>query len=332
MSVMGAKIGTKSWSDARQNEIVKSDGKNITGAQDLQRLGEENVGQVLNRIADPNYVDLSKKPRTVGNDKMDKDAFMKLMLAQMKNQDPTNPLKSHEMAAQLAQFASVEQLQNINGTLVDMQNSQKPSESFQALSFIGKSVEGDASKIIRMKGDKNHEFTFVLNEDVKETEIKVRNQNGDIIRKINLHDLKKGPNKWVWNGKNETGNTVPVGEYTMIIESKSASGKKVLVKTDFNGTISGVSYTSEGPVLMVGDQAIRLKDVRKIVDPSIKNNDQKKSSPPLQDLKGTQGRSETEEQGAEEAPPGLGDLMANVGMSNEMMERLKKEMASSNGH
>lgn len=77
---------------------------------------------------------------------MDKDAFMKLMLAQMKHQDPTNPMQSHELAAQLAQFSSVEQLQNLNTTMTDMRNGQKPSESFQALNFIGKAVSGGLGK------------------------------------------------------------------------------------------------------------------------------------------------------------------------------------------
>ncbi len=325
MSVVGAKIGTKTWSDAQQNEITKSDGRNTNSAQDLSRLNGQDVGDLLNKVADPNYVDPSKRVRAVGNDKMDKDAFMKLMLAQMKNQDPTNPLKSHEMAAQLAQFSSVEQLQNINTTLGDMQKGQKPAEGFQALNFIGKAVEGDSAKVIRMKGDKNHEYNFALNDDAKDAELKVRNQEGEVVRTVNLHDLKKGENKWVWNGKNEAGNNAPVGEYMIGIEAKNSSGKKLFVKTDFSGTISGVSYTAEGPVLMVGTQTVKLKDVKKIVDPSIKTSDQKSLTSSSQDLKKGQAALDTEDKGAEEAAPSPSNLMTSVGMSNGMMERFKKE-------
>jgi flagellar basal-body rod modification protein FlgD len=63
----------------------------------------------------------------------------------MKNQDPTNPLKSHEMAAQLANFSSLEQMQNMNSTLTELKNGQKPSENYQALNLIGKAVAGDSS-------------------------------------------------------------------------------------------------------------------------------------------------------------------------------------------
>jgi flagellar basal-body rod modification protein FlgD len=122
----------------------------------------------------PNWIDPSKKARTVGNSNLDKDAFFKLMLAQMKNQDPTNPLKSHEMAAQLANFSSLEQMQNINKTLGEMKEGQKPSENFQALNLIGKAVAGDSSKVIRGLNDKDHDFKFNLPMDASEVGIKVR--------------------------------------------------------------------------------------------------------------------------------------------------------------
>ena len=338
MSIVGAKIGTKSWSDAPQNEITKADGKHSNSASDLQRLGEESTGDIANKIADPNYVDPSKKIRSVGSDKMDKDAFMKLMLAQLKNQDPTNPLKSHEMAAQLAQFSSVEQLQNINTTLDSLQKGQKPAESYQALNFIGKSVAGDSAKIIRLKGDKDHEYNYTLGDAAKDAEIKVKNSSGEVVRTAKLHDLKQGDNKWVWNGKVENGTAAPVGEYNVSIEAKNAAGKKLFVKTDFAGIISGVSYTADGPVLMVGSQTVKLKDVKKIVDPGMltqgqkpgiqaPTTDQKTAANPAPDLKLVQAASENEEKGAEEAPPSAGELLTSVGMSNGMMEKFKKDLS-----
>jgi flagellar basal-body rod modification protein FlgD len=328
MTVVGSKLGTKTWGDTGSNAIQKSSGENLNSANELQKLQGQDIGEVLNKIADPNYVDQSKRVRSVGNDKMDKDAFMKMMLAQMKNQDPTNPLKSHEMAAQLAQFSGLEQMQNMNTTLNEIQKGQKPSESFQALNFIGKGVQGDSAKVIRMKGDKEHEFNFNLPATAKDIEIKVRNSEGDVIRKVPLHDLKEGENLWKWNGKNEQGNATPVGEYQFVVEAKGSDGKKLFVKTDFSGTISGVSYTAEGPVLMVGRQSVKLKDVKKIVDPSTKNNDQKSTSLNNTDLKNSGVASENEEVGAPEATPTVSNLMTSVGMSSGMMDKLKKETST----
>lgn len=331
MAVMGVKTGTKSWSDSTQTPIIKSDSIKYDSATDFAKLGEENVGNVLNKIADPNWVDPSKKIRAVGNDKLDKESFMKLMLAQMKNQDPTNPMQSHELAAQLAQFSSVEQLQNVNRTLDSMQAGQKPAEGFQALNFIGKAVSGDSSKLARAKGDQDHDFTFNLPDDAAESVIRVRNSSGEVIREVSLKSLKKGENKYTWNGLDERGNAAPAGDYQFHIEAKTSNGGKLAVKTDFEGVITGLSYSSEGPVLLIGNQSLKLKDVKKIVDPSLMNNGQNLNSKVLPDLKNMSAMNQTGSQtqdakraGDPEMPP-VSNIMSSVEMSREMMDKLEKE-------
>jgi flagellar basal-body rod modification protein FlgD len=281
-------------------------------------------------LADPNWVDPAKKMRTVGNSKLDKDAFFKLMIAQMKNQDPTNPLKSHEMAAQLANFSSLEQMQNMNSTLTEMKAAQKPSENYQALNLIGKAVSGDSSKVTRSVGDKDHEFRFNLPMDTTEAKIKVFNADGEVVRNYDLKALKKGENKFSWNGEDERGQSLPAGEYKFSIEAK-AGEKKVAVKTDFDGVISGINYTNEGPVLLVGNQTIKMRDVRKITDPSLMSNDQKVNTVTEQDLKKETAPKETKTEGNTEsakAAPSVAknNIMDSVGLSREMMTKLAKEM------
>ncbi len=331
MAVMGLKTGTKSWSDASQNEIAKTDRTNTMSAFDQAQMGDENIGDVLNKLADPNWVDPSKKVRAVGSDKMDKDSFMKLMLAQMKHQDPSNPMQSHELAAQLAQFSSVEQLQNINTTLGEMRAGQKPTETFQALNFIGKAVSGDSSKYVRIKGDKDYDFSFHLPDGAKDVKIRIRNSLGENVRTVDLKDLKKGPNNFNWNGQDERGQVAPAGEYSFFVDATSSNGVKLAAKTDFEGRITGVNYTPEGPVLLVGNQSIKLKDVKKIVDPSLMKNDQISKNPAGQDLRNqpvTQQNEEKKEelQGAGEAPTQTtSNLMDSVKMSRDMMAKLEKE-------
>lgn len=330
MAMMGIKRDTKGFSPNPASENRRMEGSNNLSAQDLAKLGGDSVGEVLNKVADPNWIDPSKKVRAVGSDKMDKDAFMKLMLAQMKNQDPTNPLKSHEMAAQLAQFSQLEQLQNVNQTLESMQANQKPTETYQSLNFIGKSVAGDSARISRSKGDRDHDVNFTLPDSAKEAVIKVRNAQGDYIREIKLQNLKAGDNRWTWNGKTETDSTAPVGDYQVIIEAKNSSDQKLTVKTDFNGTITGVNYTPEGPVLLIGSQSVKLKDVRKIVSGETASPNQKvqiHGDPAKPDLRNSAAAGQTEKDtGAEEVAIGAQtNLLDQVGLSREMMSRLEKE-------
>src|SRR4051812_45650628 len=104
---MNIKSGTQTWSKNPQPGIGRAEPTHSNSVQDETKAFGTNgdtIGDTLNRVADPNYIDTSKKMRAVGNPELGKDAFMNLLITQMKNQDPTNPLKSHEMAAQLAQF------------------------------------------------------------------------------------------------------------------------------------------------------------------------------------------------------------------------------------
>ena len=258
------------------------------------------------------------------------------MIAQMKNQDPTNPLKSHEMAAQLANFSSLEQMQNMNSTLSEMKNGMKPQENYQALNLIGKAVAGDSSKVTRSVNDKEHDFKFTLPMDVTEANIKVYNADGEVVKSYDLKGLKKGDNKITWNGQDDKGLNQNPGDYRFAIEAK-AGEKKIAVKTDFDGVITGINYTQEGPVLLVGNQAIKMRDVRKITDPSLMSNDQKVNDVTAQDLKNQAPTEETKKEASKEsakaapsvaanAAPMKSNIMDNVGLSREMMAKLTKEM------
>lgn len=340
MATMTTKVGVKAFGTNPERVTGTANTPTNISATDRDKLGGENVGEVLNKIADANWVDPSKKMRTAGNDKLDKDAFFKLMLAQMKNQDPTNPLKPHEMSAQLANFSSLEQMQNINTTLTEMKNAQKPGEQFQALSLLGKAVAGDSARVVRLKGDKFHDFQFDL-PSAGDVSVKVRNAEGEIVRNYEMKDLKAGKNKISWNGLDERALPTNAGEYTFVVEARTAAGQKLNVKTDFEGTITGVNYTPEGPVLLIGNKTVRLSDVRKIVDPSLKQNDQISNSVPAQDLKTGGAAQHTEgvqQQGVSSQPGGAviddpppagetlqQDLLSGVGLSREMMTKLAKE-------
>lgn len=275
---MDVKASTKTWRDpSLQEPDLKEQANTRSLTQDEKAAlgGSENIGEALNKLSDPNYVDPSKKIRAVGDSKMDKDAFFKLMIAQLKNQDPTSPLKNHEMAAQLAQFSGLEQMTNINSTLQEMKQGAKPVEQFQALNLIGKEVSGDSSKLTRTNLDKDHDIKFNLAQDAAETTASITNAKGDVIRTLKFPLLKAGENKFSWNGMDEKGNKAKEGDYKIKFESTGAAGQKLQVKTDFTGVVTGMSFSQEGPILQVGKQNVRLKDISQFSDPSLKNNDQK---------------------------------------------------------
>ncbi|MCB0348975.1 MAG: flagellar hook assembly protein FlgD, partial [Bdellovibrionales bacterium] len=240
-----------------QEGSIKNDNTKFDSAKDAEKLNGKDIGAVLNELSDPNYVD-PKKLRKVGSNELSKDAFMKLMLEQMKNQDPTNPLQSHEMAAQLAQFTSLEQLQNMNTNIGKLVDAQQPQEKYQALSMIGKSISSDSSFITHTDGIKEHDIRFDLNDDAKDVEVLVRDAEGKDVRKYTFHNLKKGTNSVTWNARNDEGYEARPGDFRVFINAKDEGGKTVAAKTDISGRITGVNLTAQGPVLMIGNQSVKF--------------------------------------------------------------------------
>ncbi len=259
---------------AQQTSSFKKDENNYMAAAQKNNLenNKQDIGDVLNTVVDPNYVDPEKKRVGVGNPNLDKDAFFKLMLAQMKNQDPTNPMQSHETAAQLAQFSSLEQLQNVNTNINQLAKAQEPATKFQVLNLIGKEINSDSSIINHMNGDTNHDIKFNLLADAKEVDVLVRDMEGNTMKEFKVNNLKKGVNKINWNATNTTGEKVLEGRYDVVIKAKDSYNKGVGAETKVAGRITGVNYTSSGPMILVGNQTITLAEIQKIVDPNINSD------------------------------------------------------------
>lgn len=333
MSTMGMKLNTKTWSDrpvkAEQN-TSSEEAPSLTPEQ-KQKIGAEDLSAVLNKAADKDWVDSSKRVVGHGNSQMDKDAFFKLMLAQLKNQDPMSPLKNHEMAAQLAQFSTLEQMSNMNTTLTKMEGKGAQPENFQALNLIGKTVAGDSSRVVRTQFDKTHDFNFALSQNASEANVKLMSAKGEVVREYKLSNLQAGPNKVSWNGNNEAGVAQPAGEFFFQVDAKNNVGQKIPVKTEFQGVISGLSFSAEGPVLQVGSQTIKMRDVHQITDSGVKNNDQNVRNVTGLDLKNDSEAAQNgikEEESTPSAVPRFqpGNVMTDVAMSRELMDKLQKEM------
>jgi flagellar basal-body rod modification protein FlgD len=289
---MQTKFSTQSWSKAPQTTNYRDEKVNLTpatrdsaasGSGETQALGEK-----LNAIANPGGKNPLRPTRKADNT-LDKDDFLKLMLTQMKNQDPMNPLQSHEMAAQLAQFTSLEQLYNVNKNLESLGRAQEPSQKYEALNFLGKSIKADTRQIFRQAGDQANDMRFDLGADAAKVKVTIADEMGKTLKVIETGNLKKGQNKIAWNGTDSTDRDVKPGRYIFNVEAENAAGRKVAVLTETAGTITGINYTSEGPMLMVGDQRVRLQDVQKIEDAGLRERQNREEGPQTLEPAGNAG-------------------------------------------
>ncbi len=312
-------LTTRAWApDKQESSLKQSDTQTMTPQEEKKLLGGESFGTYLNKIANPHWKSPSKI-QSYGDNKLDKNAFMKLFLAQLKNQDPTNPMKSHQLAAELAQFTSLEKLTNINTAIDSMSKKNDENSRFDALALIGKGISGDSSNIDRMSMTGKNEIQFQLLAPATHVVFSIQNSSGQEVKKLVAKNLKSGPNKILWNGLLDSGVPAPEGQYHVVITAENGAGQKVGVQTSFRGVVSGVNFTPNGPILMMGNQAVKLKNVQQIFDLNPAHD-----NIPLAKTKSLKAKSDGKPIAT--APKMSGDLQ-HVGMSQGLINKIGKEEA-----
>lgn len=186
---------------------------------------------------------------------LDKDAFLKLFVTQMQNQDPLNPDDSAEMAAQLAQFNGLEQMMNVNKNLEKMQSEQALSRAVGLTTFVGKDVKIASSRAMLKDGHLSHIQAHV-ERDVPKATMEVRNSAGVVVATKDIGSLKAGDNKLDWDGIDQQGLKSSEGLYSVGVSAKDLTGLDIPVDLSSVVSVQGVDlreaggsfYTEIGPV------------------------------------------------------------------------------------
>jgi len=184
--------------------------------------------------------------------------FLNLLVAQMKNQDPLNPVDDNQMAAQMAQFASLDALNNINTTLGNIASMN----NLQGIGLIGKKVEATGNSLLIENGNVSNGY-YQLSNPGKVT-IQIYDAQGQLVRTIDdgLKDTSK--QKIVWDGKNQQGATLPDGTYLFQVSAVDGNGQAISVCSPSVDTVTGVSFENGVVYLNCGSKKITLSDILSI--------------------------------------------------------------------
>ncbi len=206
----------------------------------------------------------SANARTPGN-KLDKDAFLKLFITQVQNQDPLNPDKSSEMAAQLAQFDGLEQMLNINKTLEKMSAENQTSRAVNLVSFVGKELSIDNGKLNWQKG-KLTDATMDLEKDVSQLTLEVRDSSGAVVSTEQIGQKPIGEHKLTWKGLDGAGKPVKDGIYSFGFIAKDVQGQPVDVRVKANVRVTGVDLKDLGGSFYTDVGKIGINEVASVGD------------------------------------------------------------------
>jgi len=192
-------------------------------------------------------------------DELGMNQFLTMLVAQLKHQDPLNPMEGTDFTAQLAQFSGLEQQFAMNAHLAEMQAAIEAQGNGNVLDYIGKTVTTNNNTIsIRDGQTDSGAYTLGSHADVN---VYVYDENGIEVRRMYVGWQDAGKHNIDWDGKDNSGNTVDDGTYTFEIEAVGEMGQIVSSNTHVMGEVTGITYESDMPYLMIGDKLLSPSEI-----------------------------------------------------------------------
>lgn len=198
-----------------------------------------------NTISSDYYLANKKSDKKTGNSSLDKDAFMQLLVTQLQNQDPTSPMDDKEFISQMAQFSSLEQMQNVAKSIDSLSEIAKQSQLMQYNSFIGKDVTWHEAS--DKKDEKGNAIINTGNGIVSKIafsgdSVKITLEDGKTLEPANISEV---------NGSNTNSNSYS----NSLVEASLLIGKNIAYKseteTDTSASVKSVKKSSDGNILFV---------------------------------------------------------------------------------
>ncbi len=250
--------------------ISKYDGPDRDPASN-QRVKDRNLGDQLNEMVgakkDKQFVDRNK------HNKLDKDAFLKLLSSQLQNQDPFKPVDQKKFAADMAQFAQLEQLTNMNSKLEKSTAGADNQAKYMGASFIGKAIHTQGTTLNYDGESTNVDVPFYLNKPAKKVMVRIFDKSNNMVAQIEKDSMGMGSNSITWNGNQFDNTTAVKGDYHFDVQAWDDQYQTFKGETKAEGVVTGVNFENGETMLTVdGKKKVALKDVESFFLPKNRNN------------------------------------------------------------
>ena len=185
-----------------------------------------------------------------GGQTLGKDAFLQLLVTQLKNQNPLDPQDNSAFVAQLAQFSSLEGITTLNSTVSSIAGNYNSSQALQASSLVGRSVIVQTNTIQVDDPTKAVTGSVNLTSSIASGTVTIADSTGKTVRTIDLGTRAVGSSSFTWDGKDSSGAAVPVGAYT-IKASAPINGTATDLAVYLPATVNSVTLSQTGGELML---------------------------------------------------------------------------------
>lgn len=199
---------------------------------------------------------------------IDTDDFLNIFLAELNNQDPTEPLSTSDYINQLCSLSELSQFETLNEGIADLLTYQSASIDESALSFVGKYVTVEDNTLNVTEGEST-DISFRLDDEAATVYLYIYDDSGELVAEMEeSQEFSSGNNTLTWDGTDYNGNTVEEGQYFYSIFAVDESGNMVSATQLYSGKVNSVRFGDGQAVLVTDDREIELNEVIEAQDAS----------------------------------------------------------------
>ena len=222
-----------------------------------------NVSGVNNQNSVISDLSIGNKPTK--NEETEKDMFMRLMLAQLENQNPLDPQDGTEFVSQLAEFSTLEGIGNINSSIEDIGGMYRSSQALQATTLVGRDVLLESSTAYYDAASPVTGFIKAPGQAAVDAKVSITDSTGQVVRTVDLGNLSGDEDTpFAWDGADNSGNPLPPGTYNIAVSGRVANEIEALT-VNTHARVSSVSIVNAQ-----GDMMLNLQGLGQISSAEIK--------------------------------------------------------------
>lgn len=190
------------------------------------------------------------------------DRFLTLLVAQMKNQDPLNPLDNAQVTSQLAQINTVNGIEKLNQTLSKLLDSNQNTQVLQAASMVGRDVLAEGNGMVLAGGSAR--AGFELADAADQVSVTVSSAGGQVVHRATLANLAAGIHTFDWDGKTDAGAAAADGRYSFSVDAKQGGGSAAVQPLALS-RVDGVSNGSNGLAVRTSSGTLDWSKIKQVM-------------------------------------------------------------------
>lgn len=191
-----------------------------------------------------------------------KDDFMKLLLVELQNQDPTEPMDSEKILSQTSQLATLESSENTNKALAELTAALGNNQQFSTVSAIGKMADTGSNAIVLDEGS-DTTFEMYFPDAIEHGTVEILDVNGNTVKTLDVGTNDKGVYQFTWDGTNTGGNSVNSGIYYATASYTNPDGDALKTRVGAY-PIESVKFDGGKTYVKLGSSYVSLENIKEV--------------------------------------------------------------------